>query len=206
MRAGASLRIGPALRFGWSSFRRRPGLFVAIFGTLLLSWAVLEVLVVALQRLGPLVNITLHLLFLAFFSGLKLGFLRLALAAYDGSRPRYRDLFSRLASGPRFLAAGLLYLGAILLGLVLLLLPGIYLGLRLAPFGFLIAELDSAVGASFRAASELTRGSIPALLGFAATLLALNLAGAALLGVGLIVTVPVSVLSAAALYRQLETR
>lgn len=193
-----------ALRFGWTAFRARPGLCVGIFGTLFASWAVLEILVVATQRLGVGVNLGLHVLFLLFFSGLKLGFFRIALLLHDGDTPAYGDLFASLAGGPRLLGAGLLYLLGVLLGLAALVVPGLYVAMRFSQVGFAIAAEDLGIGASFRRSGELTRGALPALLGFCAVLVAINLAGAALLGVGLVVSVPVTVLAMASVYRQLE--
>lgn len=199
------LSIGAAVSFGWTAFRARPGLFAAIFATLFASWAVLEVLVVTGQRLGVAVNVGLHLLFLISFSGLKLGFFRIALAVHDGHRPAYGDLFTSLRGGPRLLGAGLLYLLAVIVGLAALVVPGVFLALRYSQFGFAMAAGDLGVGASFRRSGALTRGALPALLGFSVLLMALNLAGAALLGLGLVVSLPVTVLAMASVFRQLET-
>ena len=201
---GGSLSITTALRFGWTTFRARPGLCVGIFGTLFASWAVLETLVVATHRFGVGVNLSLHLLFLLFFSGLKLGFFRIALSLHDGGAPVYGDLFASLRGGPRLLGAGLLYLLGVILGLAALVVPGVYLAMRFSQCGFAIAAEDLTIEASFRRSGELTRGSLPALLGFSALLVVINLAGAALLGLGLIVTQPVTVLAMASVYRQLE--
>jgi hypothetical protein len=198
------LSIRTSLGFGWTAFRARPGFFAGIFATLLASWAGLEVLVVASQRLGVGVNLGLHLLFLLFFSGLKLGLFRIALATHDGGTPAYDDLFASLRGGPRLLGAGLLYLLGVIVGLAALVVPGVYVAMRFSQFGFAMAADDLEIAASFRRSGELTRGALPTLLGFSAALVAINLAGAALLGVGLFVSVPVTVLAMASVFRQLE--
>lgn len=199
------LSIRGALGFGWTAFRARPGLCAGVFGTLFAAWALLEILVVASHRLGVGVNLGLHLLFLLFFSGLKLGFFRIALSLEAGGAPGYGELFASLAGGPRLLGAGLLYLSGVILGLAALVVPGLYLAMRYSQVGFAMAAEDLGIGASLRRSGELTRGALPALLGFSALLVVINLAGAALLGVGLIVSLPVTVLAMAAVYRQLET-
>ncbi len=199
------LSIRGALGFGWTAFRTRPGLCAGIFGTLFAAWALLEIFVVATHRLGVGVNLGLHLLFLLFFSGLKLGFFRIALSLEAGGAPGYGDLFASLAGGPRLLGVGLLYLSGVILGIGALVVPGVYLAMRFSQVGFAMAAEDLGVGASLRRSAELTRGALPELLGFSALLVAINVAGAALLGVGLVVSVPVTVLAMASVYRQLET-
>lgn len=192
-----------SLGAGWRAFRARPRLYLAIFFTLFGSWALLEILVIALQRLGPALNAVLHLGFLVAFSGLKLGFFRLAERVHAGQPVAYRDLFAAMRRGPAFLCGGLAYLAMIAAGLILLVIPGVYLGARYSLFGFSMAAEGSGIRTSFRRSAELTRGALGPLLALGLALLAINLLGAALLGLGLLVSVPVTVLALAGAYRSL---
>jgi len=88
--------------------------------------------------------------------------------------------------------------------LVLLVVPGIWLAARFVLFGFQIAAGNTGVVRSFGKSAELTRGATGQVTATLAALVAFNLLGAALLGIGLVVTVPLSVLTMSAIHRQLS--
>jgi hypothetical protein len=101
------------------------------------------------------------------------------------------------------LAAQLIYLAVFILGFVPLIIPGLLVALYLVFFGF--ALLTSRIN-PLRA--QAVSGALVRPHGLFVTralllLLLLNLLGAALLGLGLLVTVPVSLLTLTALYFQL---
>jgi hypothetical protein len=168
------------------------------------SWVVLEVVVFATQRLGILAWALEHIAFLLCFAGLEVGLLRISLALQDGRNPRLVDAFDHFKLAPGFLAAQLLYLAMVLAGLVLLVVPGIWVAARFALFGFLNAAGEGCVLGSFKESGKLTRGATGQLAATLVSLFVFNLLGAALLGVGLFVTVPISVLTMASIDRQLK--
>ncbi len=202
----SQLSTGQALAWAWPIFRRLSGLFAAVLLTVAGAWAALEVAVIAGQRLGAWWWAAAHLAFLVFFAGVEAGLLRIGLVLYDGGEPSFADAFGRLALGPKLLAGQVIYLLLVAVGLALLVVPGIYLGVRYALFGFcLVASGSGEAGLlrSFQESARLSAGSGWRLLALLAGLLALNALGASLLGLGLFVTIPLSVLVLAGAYRQL---
>ncbi len=89
------------------------------------------------------------------------------------------------------------------IGLVLLVVPGVYLGVRYALFGFCFAEGETSPLRCFRQSAIQSKGTTMGLLRILAALLVLNLLGASLLALGLFITVPLSVLVMTDVYRQL---
>lgn len=72
--------------------------------------------------------------------------------------------------------------------------------------GFVVADGRTAdILGSFRESSELTRGNRWGLFLFGLALLLLNLMGAILFGVGLLVTLPMSAFASVLVYRRLAT-
>jgi hypothetical protein len=199
----ASLVLPAALRWAWRTFWVEAGLYLAIDLTLLAAWAVLEIIVIAGQALGTLFNLTAHLVFLLVFAGLCAGFTEICLRAAQGERPAYRALFSRFKLGPAMLAAQLLYLVGIFLGLVPLVLPGLLVAVYFAFYGLYLSTGQANPLAALRDSVRLTHRRGLFVSGALLVLLLLNLFGAMLLGVGLLVTVPVSGLTLTALYSQL---
>ena len=89
-----------------------------------------------------------------------------------------------------------------IVGLVLVVAPGLYLGARYGFFGFGRVNGNPGLVDSFRASARLSAGHELTLAGAGLGLLLFNVLGASLLGLGLLVTVPMSVLISVDLWRQ----
>jgi uncharacterized membrane protein len=192
-----------AFDFAWPAFKKRFGLFTAVLLTILAAWAVLEIVVIAGQRFGILLWAVMHLAFLIFFAGVELGLLQICRALSDGKAPAFAETFAYLSLGPEFLAAQILYFLMVAIGLLLLVVPGVYLGVRCALFSFCFANGETNPLRCFQQSAILSKGATTGLLWILAALFVLNLLGASLLGLGLLITVPLSVLIMTDVYRQL---
>jgi uncharacterized membrane protein len=200
------LSIRQAFNFSWPIFKKRFGLFIAVLLAIFGAWVALEIVVIAGQRFGILLWAVAHLAFLVFVAGVEVGFLRICLALCDRREPTYAGTFTHLALGPKFLAGQILYLLTTVIGLLLLVVPGVYFSVRYALFGFCMADGETNLVRSFQQSAILSAGIEIYLLWILVALLAFNALGACLLGLGLFVTVPLSVLMMTAFYRQLSPR
>ena len=200
------ISIGQAINFAWPIFKKRYGLFTAILLTMLGAWVALEVVVIAGQRMGILLWAVAHLVFFVFFAGIEVGFLQICLALYDGGEPTFADAFTHLALGPKFLASQMIYLLMVVVGIALLVVPGVYAGGRYALFGFCMVTSEADLIRSFQQSAILSESVKARLLAIYFSLLIINVLGASLLGLGLFVTFPLSVLMMTAVYRQLSAR
>jgi hypothetical protein len=141
------ISIGQAFNFAWPIFKQRFGLFTAVLLTIFSAWVTLEIVVIAGQRFGILLWAVMHLAFLIFVAGIEAGFLHICLVLFDGGEPTFADTFTRLPLGPKFLAGQILYLLMVVIGLLLLVVPGVYLSARYA----LSYRHECARGERFRA-------------------------------------------------------
>jgi uncharacterized membrane protein len=189
---------------GWKAFKSYPRVFIISMLTLLASWVVLEAAVVSLQRFGIIVWLILHVAFFVFFSGLMLGLHRIALETVSGKAPELASLTASLGRGPTLLLAFCIYSAAVIVGLVLLVVPGIYVAVKYALFGQVLATTATTAPQALRNAAVLADGRWWTLFPLLLTATLLNLAGAAFLGVGLLITFPVSLLATSDLYRSLQ--
>ena len=170
---------------------------------LFLSWVVLEIAVVFLHRLGLAVWLVLHFAWLFLFAGMMVGLHVMALKSVDGEIPRVGDLFASLERGPAYLLALGVYCLAVTVGLMLLLIPGIYLAIRYCLFAQVITDTSASALAALRKAAALAHGNwVPVGVLFLIAFL-LNIAGMAILGIGFIISFPVSLLAIAGFYRSL---
>jgi hypothetical protein len=194
-----------AFDFAWPTLKRRFGLFTAVLLTILAAWVVLEIVVIAGQRFGIVLWAVMHLAFLIFFAGVELGLLQMCRALRDGKDPVFADTFAHLSAGPKFLAAQILYLFLVAIGLLLLVVPGVYVGVRYALFGFCFAGGETNLLRCFQQTALISKGATASLLRVLAALLLLNVLGASLLALGLFISVPLSALIMTDVYHQLTT-
>lgn len=188
----------------WKAFKSYPRVFLISMLILFGSWAALEVAVVALQRFGVVVWLILHLAFFVFFSGLMVGLHRIALETIDGKAPKLADLTALLGRGPTFLLAFCIYSAVVLVGFAFLVVPGIYVAVRYALFGQVLATTSTTAPQALRNAAALSDGRWWTLFPLVLMAMLLNLAGMAFLGLGLLITFPVSLLATSDLYRSLR--
>lgn len=191
-------------RSAWRVFKPNSAVFAGCLLVLFASWVALELAVVACHRFGVAVNVALHLVFLLWFSGLVVGLHRMAIETLQGHVPRVRDLTGLLERAPTALLAFGIYAVAVTIGLALLVAPGVYVAVRYAFLGQVLATQPASAREALRAAAALSRGRWPAVGCVWLAGVALNLAGAALLGLGLLVTLPVSLLAMSSLYRSVR--
>lgn len=180
-RTPESLPLGEYFKTGWGLFKQYPGGFV---GFCLLN-LLIQGLLNSLSYVGAVASI-------AVTSPLFMGNFIVSAKLLQGQTPEFRDFF---AGFQYFLPLLLLSLIAGLfigIGTLLLIIPGVYLAVAYLFASYLVVDrrLD------FWPAMELSRHTVnPRWFGFLVFMLLLvllNLAGAVLLGVGLLVTIPLS--------------
>lgn len=205
------LSIKEALSFGWSTTKSNIPFFI---GVLLITFAVNYTLTFVRQLFpedlgggGTLLFALLSLGMWIVTLEVQIGTMRLLLKFYDGKAPVFADLFSAFEKTllSRYFVGSVLYGLAVILGLIFLVLPGIVLAIRFSFYGYLIVDKNLKPIEAFKKSWEITSGHAITLLVFGLLIMVINIAGALLLMVGLFVTIPVSMLSAAFLYRKLSS-
>ena len=113
-------------------------------------------------------------------------------------------MFASLERGPAYLLALGIYCLTVSGGLVLLIVPGVYLAARYCLFAQIIADTSASALSALRKAAALARGSWASLSALFLIAFLFNIAGMALLGIGLIISFPVSLLAIAGFYLSLQ--
>jgi len=200
------VRIRDSLSFGWRTFRRNTlffmvlliilGIPLAILGALLdglppdgadPSRLLLEAALWVLRSLAAMVIIVVSLSFLD-------------RGAFDMERlKRMKPLFIP------YIAGSFLLFFLIGVGIALFVIPGAYIAIRFQFTPYLI--IDGGMGPidAFKAAWAMTRGLGLELFLLLLSVIGLNILGAVPLGLGLLITVPVTFLAHAMVYRDLAS-
>lgn len=179
--------------------------FLMLIALIALMWGVLESLVIGFSTApGSFAHAVLHLLWFAAMSFPESAMLRVASSVSDRGSWARADITGTMRVVPAFTLTKFLYLGAVVLGLALLVVPGLYVAGRYGVWGFVhVRESAGPLGALVRA-QELSAGLRWRLLGFGLLATLLNLVGAAVLGLGLLITIPWTILAAARIDQQLR--
>ena len=199
------ISLRDAFTFARIKYKNHYLLFIAIMFTFFAIWVLLEIIVFAGQKLGIVFWAVAHLVFFMVFAGLQVGFIQICLAVVEGRAVSYSNLFSSLSLGVRFFMAQLFYLALCLVGFVLLIIPGFYWLTQYTMNGFCMAAHSTDLLSSFQNSAQISKNSKFSLFILLMAIILLNLVGASLLGVGLFVTVPVSVLVKTYVFKQLES-
>ena len=138
---------------------------------------------------------------------LSIGYLNFLLNIVDGNQARYRDIFYGVKSAEQFayfVLVAVVYGFAVMLGLVVLIIPGIILGLGFLFAKYYIAEDRLGFTAAFRSSWEITKGNRWKMLWFGIVAGLFNVLGFSALGLGLLITIPMTQLMYARMFRMLD--
>lgn len=201
------LSIEECLQTGWELFKKRSWFFI---GFTAFIFAVSFIVNTIDSNLSSSANSLLHLLnFIlstAFSIYISFGQTRFFLRAHDSiDQVRFSDFWSRTRLG-LFAALYVVLTACLVIGLVLLIVPGILFALISMFAIYILIDSDHTMTPmeAFKESRRITKGHLWELFLFSLTLLAINILGAIALVVGLLVTIPVSLLASVHAYRSLE--
>ena len=193
----ARLNIGQAVSFGWNATTKNFLFFVNILLILFAVSLVFGALMGVFKVLAFLVSVVVQTIF-------AMGLVVIVLKFVDRKQPKVSDLWNTYKPFWRYLGASFAAgLGA-MTGFVLFIIPGIMLALGWQFFSYLVIDKDLDVIESLKRSWEITQGEKWRLFGLMIVLWFMNLFGALLFGVGLLWTIPTSMLAVGYAYRVLQ--
>jgi len=192
------------LRFSWETTKSR---FFFLLGALIVAFFAPFIPLI----FGLLVGESVPFLSLLFsFAGwllqmlVSLGLIKVFLGICDEEEVNISDLFLCYPYLVRYIVALLLYVLIVMVGTLLLVVPGIYFAIRFVFHPFIIVDEDVGAIESLKRSWAITAGSVWNLILIAIIIMAVNFLGMLLLLVGMIFTYPFSIVAAAYIYRQLS--
>ncbi len=207
--------VKECIAFGWRTFRLRPWLFVqagvvvalanflfGLPGDVLDSAAEAATGVQAIQLL--VFAIIFGLISMVVYVYLEMGTTHFMLKAHDSvEQTNLKDLIY-LKGFWRYLGTSVVSFLAVIVGLILLIVPGIIIGLALSFTLFLVIDKGLGPINAFKQSWKLTKGNRWKLFLLSLAFLGINILGMLALLVGLLVTVPVTFLALIHAYRVLS--
>lgn len=204
---GSALGFRPAFRWARLNLLSSIHWILALLAGWALMWFVEEGLVFTFApQPGQPLWIILHLAYFWWTAYWEAAILAVALDRFDGKRPAPMRVFRDQRLVLRFTLLKLLLIPATLLGIVLLVIPGLFTLGRYGSSFFFLIDRRCGIGEALASAGRATRGKTGRLMGATLIILLFNLLGFALMGVGLVVTLPMTVLMSAYLFGVVDSR
>ena len=196
-----TLHIKESLEFGWKKTRQHSGLLFQVLVTLFALQVMYAIVSRVLENSAIGFLAILALVFAEFVVGVGLTLVALRLA--QGKHAEYKNIIPPADVLWRYALANLLAGLVIFVGFIFLIVPGIYFMLRFSMVRFAVLE-GAGVMESLRKSSKLTEGIKWQLLLFMIVMCLANLLGLLFFFVGLLVTIPVTLIAYAHIYQKLH--
>ncbi len=198
-----TIDIAEALHFGWDTLRENFALYLKI----LIVWIVISILPTILigkiAASSRMLALPLQFLNIVWQAILAMGAIRIGLKLIDGKTPEIPDLWSCIPKTLDYLIVKILVSLIVAIGFILLIVPGCIWMLQFFFSGYLVVDRGEKALAAMKHSSTITNGAKWPLAGFAAAMFVVNLVGLICFGVGILVTLPITMLASLYVYRKL---
>ncbi len=197
--------IKEALKFGWEKVKNDLGFFLALMFVVLLIYFIPATVSFLLTEQGFVwTSLGIDVISFVLTAIVGLGLVRIALNFYKGEESHIETLVSCYHLFPKYFLAFIIYILAVGFGLFLFIIPGIYISLRLWFFDYFLVDEECGAVESLKKSFGATKGNVLKLLLFLLIAGLVNLVGALVLLVGLFVTIPLTILATAFVYKEIS--
>jgi len=223
--------IGESIRFGWNTMKSNFGFFALLLIIVGLICIIPGILGRLGREDLPLLSAILGIISAILQMIVGMGLIRITLKVCDGKKGSLSDLFAcvplflkyflgSILYGLIFLPAAILFVvmaillpnitrtsgfvyAGLIIGLILLVVPGIIWAIKYMFFSYLIVDQELGPVEALKRSAEITQGAKWDLLLLGLLLAGINLLGALALLIGLFATVPTAMVATAFAYRKL---
>lgn len=204
---GGNFSIGNAVSYGWKTATSNLTFFVLLL-VIMFAINIIPGLLSSyfednggsmLGFLSSLVGWGLQLL-------VSLGVIGIALRIYDRKKAAYAQLFKYVHLIIPYFFACILYGLLVFVGLLLLIVPGIYWAIKYRYYTYFMVDKNMGPIEALKASGKITQGQKWKLFFLGIVLALINIVGALALLVGLFVTIPLTMMAEAYVFRKLSTK
>lgn len=190
----------------WHIFKENAGFFIAIT---LIAWIVSVIpsyIANSLEKNFPITSFLFGIIGIILSIVTDIGLIKIAVQSVDKAKRKIADLFNYYFLFFKYIGGLILYITIVLTGFLLLIIPGIIWGIQFQFFSYLIIDEKLNPLEALKKSSKITKGEKWHLFVFNISMLMINLLGALALGIGLVITVPITLLATASVYRKLNPK
>lgn len=200
-----TVSVQETLRFSWDLFKKRPWMLIGgILLAMVLSGIISSIFDPADNAPATFTTILMSLVGGALGLLVEMGLVTFALRSHDAvDKVSVRDMWN--PSPFLYYLGGQVLVGiAVIIGFILLIVPGVILALGLMFTSYLIIDKNRGPIEAMKESWRITKGNRWNLFLLVLAIIGINILGLLALVVGLLVSVPVSMIAIAHAYRTLE--
>ena len=192
-----------AVIFGWETFKSNYWFYLGVIATVgIISWLP-EYMRSKLPENARLIRNIYQLIGIVLSSVVTLGFIKIILNSVDKKKLQYSELFKNYRFILKYWLAEIIGGLITVAGFFLFIIPGIILAIKFQFIDYFIIDKGQGPIEAIKSSWEITRGIKWELFVFGLLIIGINLLGLLALGVGIIITYPVTTLAQAYVYRKL---
>lgn len=194
-----TLNGNEAIAFGFKTVTSNVSFFLGIAGILFVANIVIPSLLRSSSNGESLANLVSWLI----SAFVTLGLARIGLLAVDKKPYTFKDFFTFGSVVVPYFMAMIIFQVAVFLGIIVFVIPGIMIAIAWMFYTYLIIDKGVQPLDAFKQSAAMTKGYRWPLFGIVLLLALINVGGALLFGIGLLITMPATAIAVAHLYRQL---
>lgn len=192
-----------AISFGWRTMKPNFIFFAKVLLFVWLAGVLFGYIANGLEGLPIIISSIAYVGFWVLGMILNIGLIKIALDFSFNQRPKFGDLFSQYELFFKYLVGYILYKLIVLAGLILLIVPGIIWAIKFYYFPYFIVDKKMGSIQALKESSRITSSSKWNLFLLFLLLGLINIAGALFFGIGLLATIPTSMVAIAFVYHKL---
>ncbi len=195
--------IGDSVREGWEAFKARPGIIIGMMALFIVIIAIGQSIITQAFVSDVVTMNVVSQIFGLFTTVFSAGIYLTTLKMVRRESVNFGLITSGFGRTVPLIVAYILLIIACLIGVILLVIPGIIIALGLSQWLFVVMDRQELGGVeALKASWEMMKGYKLKYFGFMLLLLLINILGMLALIVGLVVTVPLSMLAMASFYNR----
>ncbi len=194
---------GEAIRFGWNTVKSNLGFFIALLVVMCLILFVPQIIAELMEENTPILSIIINIAVCVLNAVITMGLMKITIKFCNNEKGSFADLFSCFPLFFKYLFGSILYALIVIGGTILLIIPGIIWAIKFQFFIYLIVDKELGPIEALERSSAITNGVKWNLFLFGLLLFLINLFGLLCLLIGLFVTIPMTMVAMAFVYRKL---
>lgn len=195
-----------AIDFGFDIAKKNVIFFLSVFAILIIGNILINIVQHFVTQQNQLLLVFVITIFKTIFGLVTgMGLIKISLEFVDKKKPEVSDLFYTKSLVNYFLVS-LINGIIVVLGFILLIVPGIIFSIKLQYATYLVVDKNMGVVEALKKSWEMTKGVKMNLFLLDLLFIGINILGVLALLVGLIITVPLTMVASAFVYRKLLAR
>ncbi|HVZ11901.1 MAG TPA: DUF975 family protein [Patescibacteria group bacterium] len=205
-RSNRNFSIGEAISYGFGESKKRIGFFAKIILTIAASSFIPSLLTSMMtdNGNGTPTSFLIQLVAWVIQMAVGLGAINITLRLYDKKKTEYSHLWKNFYLIIPYFLATVVYTLIVIAGFILIIIPGIYWGIKYQYYSYLMVDRGMGPIDAIKMSGKITEGVKWKLFWFKFVLAFINIAGLLCLIVGLFVTIPLTMMAEAYVYRKLS--